>query len=375
MVEVADRQQDAIEDVIRDAVRGAGKVNIVVAGKTGVGKSTLINTVFRGQLAKTGSGTPVTQQIEEITKEGHPITIIDSKGLELKDYTTILKDLEDFLAERAGHHDENKHIHAAWICIQEGGDRIEQAEIDLCRVLIDQSIPVVAVVTKSMFAKDVDFHLKVKEMLPGASAVVRVRAEAQEIEDDEGNVFKFGIKGVDELITESAKLVPESKKRAFANALNSRHQASMKIKVEQAEKEVLIASGLAAAAGATPIPFSDSFVLVPIQVGMLAKIGVTFGMEVSASALTTLVVSALGSSAASLVGRALVTGLLKMVPGVGSAVGGTIAATTAATLTKGLGAAYISVLTDFCNNNPGKELNIALIGEELKKKLSFNSEA
>ncbi|MNG01328.1 hypothetical protein D3C84_843020 [compost metagenome] len=74
--------------------------------------------MFRGQLAKTGSGTPVTQQIEEITKEGHPITIIDSKGLELKDYATILKDLESFLELRAGHHDENKHIHAAWICIQ-----------------------------------------------------------------------------------------------------------------------------------------------------------------------------------------------------------------------------------------------------------------
>ena len=371
MVEVADRQQDAIVDVIRDAVRGSGKVNIVVAGKTGVGKSTLINTVFRGQLAKTGSGTPVTQQIEEITKEGHPITIIDSKGLELKDYATILKDLENFLEVRAGHHDENKHIHAAWICIQEGGDRVEQAEIDLCRVLIDKSIPVVAVVTKSMFAKDIDFHVEVKKLLPGASAVVRVRAEAQQIEDDEGNVFKFGVKGIDELIYESARLIPEAKKRAFANALNSRHQSSMKIKVEQAEKEVLIASGLAAAAGATPIPFSDSFVLVPIQVGMLAKIGVTFGMEVSTSALTTLVASALGSSAASLLGRAVVTGLLKMIPGVGSAVGGTIAATTAATLTKGLGAAYISVLTDFCNNNPGKELNISLIGDELKRKLSL----
>ncbi|MBM5458195.1 50S ribosome-binding GTPase [Pseudomonas sp. P66] len=371
MVEVMDRHQDAIDDVIRDAVRGSGKVNIIVAGKTGVGKSTLINCVFRGHLAKTGSGQPVTQQIEEISKEGHPITIVDSKGLELKDYQQILSDLDGFLVERADHHDENKHIHAAWICIQEGGDRIEQAEIDLCQLLIGKSIPVVAVVTKSMFGKDMEFHKKVKELLPGARAVVRVRAQTQEFEDDDGNLIKLKEKGVDELIYESARLIPEAKKRAFANALSSRHQSSMKIKIEQAEKEVLIASGLAAAAGATPIPFSDSFVLVPIQVGMLAKIGVTFGMEVSTSALTTLVASALGSSAASLLGRAVVTGLLKMIPGVGSAVGGTIAATTAATLTKGLGAAYISVLTDFCNNNPGKELNISLIGDELKRKLSL----
>ena len=49
-------QQDQIDEVIREAVKGSGKVNIVVAGKTGVGKSTLINCVFRGELARTGSG-------------------------------------------------------------------------------------------------------------------------------------------------------------------------------------------------------------------------------------------------------------------------------------------------------------------------------
>jgi hypothetical protein len=41
MVEAMDRNQDAIDDVILDVVRGSGKVNIIVAGKTGVGKSTL----------------------------------------------------------------------------------------------------------------------------------------------------------------------------------------------------------------------------------------------------------------------------------------------------------------------------------------------
>ena len=51
--------QDAIADAISTATR-AGRVNILVAGKTGVGKSTLINAVFRGELARTGAGKPVT---------------------------------------------------------------------------------------------------------------------------------------------------------------------------------------------------------------------------------------------------------------------------------------------------------------------------
>lgn len=365
-------QQDQIDEVIREAVKGSGKVNIVVAGKTGVGKSTLINCVFRGELARTGSGKPVTQEIEEISKDGHPITIIDSKGLELKDYQKISDDLKEFIRERSINHDENKHIHAAWLCIQEGGERIEDAEIELCNMLRSLSIPVVVVITKSRFKKDCNFVAEIKKLLPSASAVIRVRAQADTLEDDEGNTITFRIRGIDELITETGRLIPEAKKRAFANALSSRHQSSMRLKVEQAEKEVMIASGLAAAAGATPIPFSDTFVLVPIQVGMLAKIGITFGMELSTSALTTLVTSALGSSAASLLGRAVVTGVLKMIPGLGSIAGGTIAATTAATLTKTLGAAYITVLTDFCNNNPGKELNLALIGNELKKRMNFS---
>ncbi|MEB0028951.1 50S ribosome-binding GTPase [Pseudomonas sp. MH9.2] len=363
---------DAFDEAIRNAVEGVGKINIIVAGKTGVGKSTLINCVFRGELAKTGSGKPVTQQIEEITKEGHPITIIDSKGLELKDYQKISDDLKSFVKERAAHHDENKHIHAAWLCIQEGGDRVEEAEVELCNMLNKLSIPVIVVITKSMLGKESNTFKDAKKILNTATTIVPVRALPGEFEDDDGTVFKFKEKNINELITETAGLIPEAKKRAFANALNSRHQSSMKIKIEQAEKEVLAASTLAAVAAASPIPFSDAILLVPIQAGMLAKVGVTFGMDVSTSALTTLVMSAVGSGAVTVVGRVLVTGLLKMIPGVGTVVGGAIAATTAAALTKALGAAYIAVLTDFCEKNPGKDLDIALIGAELKRKMSFS---
>ena len=47
------------EDCIRtiaERIRNLKKLNIIVAGKTGVGKSTLINGVFRETLAETGIG-------------------------------------------------------------------------------------------------------------------------------------------------------------------------------------------------------------------------------------------------------------------------------------------------------------------------------
>ena len=43
-----------IERSIREAAHEIGTVNILIAGRTGVGKSTLINEVFRGALPRRG---------------------------------------------------------------------------------------------------------------------------------------------------------------------------------------------------------------------------------------------------------------------------------------------------------------------------------
>ena len=59
------------------------RLNILVAGKSGVGKSTLINSVFGKEVAKTGDGEPVTSRICKNEKEGFPLTIYDTPGMEL----------------------------------------------------------------------------------------------------------------------------------------------------------------------------------------------------------------------------------------------------------------------------------------------------
>ena len=360
--------QDIVAKAFRDATDGLGKINILVVGKTGVGKSTLINSIFRGDFAKTGSGAPVTQGIEEITKPGHPLTIIDTKGIEVADYQKILDDLDEVINNRTQSIDPNVHIHAAWICINCKSSRVEAAEVDLCNYLNSKNIPVITVITKS--GKKDPFIQKVKELLPNANATIPVRAQDEEDHDEEPpRIMKSH--GLNELIRETAKLIPESQKRAFSAALNTRNAQALEVKREQAEKEVIISAGLAATAAAIPVPFSDAFTLVPIQVGMFAKIGVTFGMKLSTTTLTTLVTSALGSSAASLLGRAIVGNIAKFLPGIGSAAGSAISATTAGTLTKAIGEAYISVLFDFCKNNPGAEIDIPTISSELKRKFSL----
>ncbi|XJS10385.1 GTPase [Aerococcaceae bacterium WGS1372] len=81
---------DVVDSLItktKDEVEKTSPIHILIAGKTGSGKSTLINAVFREKLAETGVGAPVTQHVEQITKEGVPLVLYDTRGLELSPET------------------------------------------------------------------------------------------------------------------------------------------------------------------------------------------------------------------------------------------------------------------------------------------------
>ncbi len=354
---------DVVHDVLNDIK--LGKFTVLIAGKTGVGKSTIINEVFRGNIANTGSGRPVTDKIKEYSKDGVPISIIDTIGFELADYTKIIDELSEYIDSRLSSENAEEHIHVAWICINTSSDRIESAEIDLLRKIREYNIPVIVVLTKTINSKS-PFIEKVREILSEANAVIPIRALSEDIDG-----LQLKPMGIDKLIAETYGLLPDSKKRAYTNALSNKHKKALELRKKQADIEVHIASGLAGAAGATPIPFSQAFVLVPIQVGMLAKISQTFGMEVGATMLSTLVTSLIGASSATLIGRTVVSGLLKFIPGVGSVVGGAIAAATAVTLTELLGNTYVDVLYDYSEKNPGSEFNVEDIVAELKKRMKF----
>ena len=60
-----------------------GHANILISGQTGVGKSTLINAVFRVPLAEEGTGKPVTKNVQRYDVSGVPVTIYDTPGIEL----------------------------------------------------------------------------------------------------------------------------------------------------------------------------------------------------------------------------------------------------------------------------------------------------
>ena len=70
-------------DAINSKIKNLKKLNIIIVGKSGVGKSTLINSVFRGNLTETGLGRPVTSEMRKIEKSDFPLAIYDTPGFEL----------------------------------------------------------------------------------------------------------------------------------------------------------------------------------------------------------------------------------------------------------------------------------------------------
>ena len=349
-----------IKRSFHDATHEIGTVNLLIAGSTGVGKSTLINEVFQGRLAATGQGEPVTTETRRYTKKGIPLAIYDTRGLELKEYRQIIEELLEFVESKAKDEDFMQHIHVAWVCVSEGDRRVEEAERELHRGLA-ASMPVLGVITKASF--DDGFRADVQRLLPEAKNVVRVRALSQHFDDSDVVLPPMGLK---ELVEATAEVIPDAVQRAFAAA----QKASIELKKRKAHKVVVASVAAATAAGATPIPFADALILVPIQIGMLAGISATFGIELSGAFLSTLVAAIAGTTGAAFLGRAIVSNLLKFIPGVGSVAGGAISAGTAAALTTALGELYIAVLAKLCTASEGEAPSPEAIAQEFKDRLA-----
>lgn len=347
-----------VREKFEEAMKERGQVNIIIAGRTGVGKSTLINEIFQGKLADTGQGRPVTHSTREISKEGIPLTILDTRGLELAAYDQIINELEQLIISRSRERDANRHIHVAWLCILEDGRRVEDAEIKLHNML-SQHMPVIGVITKSR--SDQGFKATVQELLPQTRNVVRVRALAEEL--DEGQLL--APMGLTDLVDLTLEVLPESFRLAFIAA----QKACIQQKKNSAHKIVAASVATATAAGAAPIPFSDAIILVPIQVGMLAGISSAFGLDLTTGFLATLVAASAGSAGATVLGKTIVSNLIKLVPGAGSAAGAMISGATAASLTTSLGEIYIATLEALFTDSPGQAPSAEQIIKEFKSRL------
>ena len=335
-----------IMDEIKENYSSLTTLNVVVIGKTGVGKSTLINSVFGENVAEVGLGRPVTQSIRKLEKEGTPLAIYDTPGLELQgDHSAenLLEQVTNLINEGIQSEDVNQAIHCIWYCINTASSRVEPTEMNFLRKLGENTkrcnVPVILVLTQAFSKKKTEEMVTAlrKENLP-VRQVVPVLAQDYEISEDYPKIKAFGI---DKLVELMSELLPDTVRDTFI-ALQI---ASIDLKRKRARAAVTAAAGAAALTGASPIPFSDAAILVPTQVSMLAGITAIFGLPIEKAALTSIVSATIGTAGATILGKTVVSNLIKMIPGAGTIIGAAISGTTAAALTGALGEAYIAILT------------------------------
>lgn len=322
------------------------KLNILIVGKTGYGKSTLINTIFDEKLAQSGTGKPITQEIKCYTSTKQPdLAIYDSRGLELNAPDTITN-IEQFLSSNHSK-DPNEQIHIVWFCIAEPSRRLENPEIELFKAIKQRNFPLVAVITKASQDKDENGQ-SFKAFVQGKlnideSQVVRTRA--LEIEDDDGNLQKP--KGIDELLEQSCKYMDEGKANALARFQAYNKEQRRQANIAHAKSIINRYATACSAAAASPIPFSDIAILMPIQIGMILHISNIFGINISkenAAQLVATLTSVVGAAFGLRFLAQIAGNLLKIIPGLGSVTGGAINATIAFGATKVMGNAYIAYL-------------------------------
>lgn len=335
-----------IMDEIKENYSSLTTLNVVVIGKTGVGKSTLINSVFGENVAEVGLGRPVTQSIRKLEKEGTPLAIYDTPGLELQgDHSAenLLEQVTNLINEGIQSEDVNQAIHCIWYCINTASSRVEPTEMNFLRKLGENTkrcnVPVILVLTQAFSKKKTEEMVTAlrKENLP-VRQVVPVLAQDYEISEDYPKIKAFGI---DKLVELMSELLPDTVRDTFI-ALQI---ASIDLKRKRARAAVTAAAGAAALTGASPIPFSDAAILVPTQVSMLAGITAIFGLPIEKATLTSIVSATIGTAGATVLGKTVVSNLIKMIPGAGTIIGAAISGTTAAALTGALGEAYIAILT------------------------------
>ncbi|MBQ8736818.1 MAG: DUF697 domain-containing protein [Bacteroidaceae bacterium] len=352
------------KELIDEAIRNIGHANIIIAGKTGVGKSTLVNAVFNGDLAETGVGHPVTSGMKEYSKDGEPVHIFDTKGFELSTYRQMAAELHAEIKKRK-HVEISQQIHLAWYCISDEGKRVEEAEIEFINLLA-KDIPVVVVMTKSVDS-NLDFYKAVKNEDLDITNVIRVLALPYSTPI--GTVPSFGL---DTLIEHTYQIIPDAAKIALASSQKVNNVVTKKA----IDKVIALAAASAVTVGAVPIPFSDAAVLAPIQIGMIASISKIMKIDSDKAFLTTLVSSAAGVVGATITGRAVVSGLLKCIPGAGSIIGGTISAATAGVITTTMGYSYYKSVTMLQSN--GDDINPSRLSElfieQLRKSKIFKKD-
>ncbi|WP_445002246.1 YcjF family protein [Exiguobacterium alkaliphilum] len=324
-----------------DRLRGkVKKPNILIAGATGSGKSSVVNHVFGRDLTKVAAGEPVTRGIHEFKSEDVAIVLYDSEGYEIGSarQEAYADEVIGFV-ERAGSKGAAEQIHLVWYAINASMKRVTALDKALIRRLSD--VTSVAVVFTQIDQVDFDelaaLREEVKDVVQG-EAVFQVSVASELLNDPELRAHLDW----ERLVTWSVEQLDQSLQEGLLMEVRAESEEMLKLKRKKANR---IISGYVASAGtaaAVPLPFADAIALTPIQVTMSVHLFRYWGVKTNDDMLRALI----GSTVIPQIGRALsktiLLNVMKFFPGANAAAS-VINATVASGITWAIGLAINEV--------------------------------
>ncbi len=330
------------------------KANILIIGNSGVGKSTLVNTVFNfadGEGAKVGNGGGVTQRMQVYENSNVNFRIIDTKGLEygLMSQIQTKHAIEQWSKAGVKKRDEKKYIHIIWYCIDGTSKKIFNQSLKILKDVAHlwKGIPVVIVITKSYSEIEEDENKKmIKESLDKYKGtkgleildIIPVIAQQYSITND----IVVPTKGIDQLIERTNEIIPEALK------LNQKAVFNLNLKIKRTNANALVIAAVSGATvvGAIPIPVADTAILTPLQASTVMGIINIYGGNRDKEMLKEIGRAIIGCGAIGVGAKGIVSAL-KAIPGINIAAS-IINAFVAAIITLVIGEITIIIMEKIC---------------------------
>jgi predicted GTPase/uncharacterized protein (DUF697 family) len=262
---------------LEDFLNGLQAPNILLIGRTGVGKSTLINAVFGKNIAKAGAGLPVTQYFQKYSRpaeEGIPINLYDSAGFETDKTQSFVQGTFDFLNNQITKGKEEQ-IHLAWYVVDASSARFEYFEKGLIDKLNGERIPVIIVLSQCDRADDTEiaaiFQVIESFKFEKAYDVIQVAASPL-IKKGNPICEPFGL---EELVEKTAELLP----KAYVDAFIATQVVNIKAKRQRAWIYISSAALICFVAGYIPIPLTTPITSLISQRELCFRLAALFGYK------------------------------------------------------------------------------------------------
>lgn len=248
--------------------------NILVAGYTGCGKTSLIRTVLGSAIVPAeGVGHSRPCRIEFDCCENEEIRLWDSRGLELGEKEEDFREqMRAFVEERQNDTNVEEHIHLVWYLIQGNGARVTDCDLALLREIFMPD-HVIAVISKRDITRPEQAEAIRSVLLEAGIPAERI----VEVSDAAG-----GAAGCRKLVELSCRMLPAAYRDAFLAAQQIDREAKVNLLKQKAERAAAVigeAAQEAERAAELPVGCSENSPLIPIGIAMAARLASLYGLR------------------------------------------------------------------------------------------------